>query len=299
MRHRSSRRQTVSSYGIVCYRLRIDFEARCIHPEFLVVQRKDSISFAEFSRGKYSCNDMAYVRTLISTMTDDEKQFVATRPFTDLWRRAWGGRVPSSPRCVHEHANAKQTHETLAARCGPGGIEGLVGSVKQCLHEREHGFPKGRRCTGETDLQAATREFHEETGVDPAYIHVHDMRPLEEVFQGSNGILYRHVYYLARLVDLRSSPAATPAPGSCQALEISAVKWAGLADVCAMFEGCSSRLDVARRANANIIRLLNPDPQCVKFQTLTPASTPRTSCSSEEQEYTMVDPPQPDQEQND
>lgn len=284
MRHRSTRRQTVSSYGIVCYRLRIDFEARCLHPEFLIVQRKDSMSFTEFSRGKYSCNDMTYVRTLISTMTDDEQQFVATRPFTDLWRKAWGGRVPSSARCVQEHASAKQAHEALAARCGAEGIAGLVSSVSQCLREREHGFPKGRRCTGETDLQAATREFHEETGVDPSCIHVHNTRPLEEVFQGSNGVLYRHVYFLARLVDMRGSPDSTPAPGSSQALEISAVKWAALADVCAKFEGCASRLDVARRANANVISVLNPDPGCVTFQTLTPMGTPRTSYNASDED---------------
>ena len=266
---RSQRRHTVSSYGVVCYRMRIDFDARCLHPEFLLVQRKDSMSFVEFSRGKFSSDDAQYVRSLLGTMTADEKRCVATRTFDELWLMVWGGRAPSSTRCGAEYAAAKQTHENLLAACG-GSLASLVADVPDALDEREFGFPKGRRSAGETDLQAAVREFHEETGVDPTCVHLHDMRPLEEVFQGSNGVLYRHVYFLARLVDMRGTPSETPNPDSAQALEVSSVQWAPFAEVCEKFAQSASRLRVAERANAEIIKMLAPDPRSVR---MTPVGT--------------------------
>jgi hypothetical protein len=36
---------------------------------FLMIQRKDSLSFMEFIRGKYNTNDIVYIKNLIHSMT--------------------------------------------------------------------------------------------------------------------------------------------------------------------------------------------------------------------------------------
>ena len=64
----------------------------------------------------------------------------------------------------------------------------------------EWGFPKGRRnrC-GETGLECALRELQEETGIHRSRIEIAPGKPFEEVFTGSNGVRYRHVYYAAKV----------------------------------------------------------------------------------------------------
>ena len=41
----------VISYGIICYTLFYDMEANIVYPKYLMVQRKDSLSYVEFIRG--------------------------------------------------------------------------------------------------------------------------------------------------------------------------------------------------------------------------------------------------------
>jgi len=262
----NSRRHTVSSYGIICHRMKIDFNSRCLHPEFMLVQRKDSMAFVEFVRGKYVPDDMCYVRKLIGGMTVDEQELVATESFEDLWCRVWGRRLPMSSRSGSELGVARHAHETLCSMVG--NLRDLVRSASSHLHEREFGFPKGRKSGGETDIACAIREFQEETGVGASCIHVYSLAPYEEVFDGGNGTLYRHVYYLARIVDMRGRPTEKPIAGSIQAQEVRSVRWFGFADMCAKFDGCPSRLNVAKRANADIFTVLDPDPTCVTFNAM-------------------------------
>ena len=82
---------------------------------------------------------------------------------------------------------------------------------------------------GETDLECAVREFHEETNIPrEAYSVVNNLR-LEETFMGLNGIRYRHVYFVAllknpALVDLKQRFTAM------QRREISGIAWKSFAE---------------------------------------------------------------------
>jgi 8-oxo-dGTP pyrophosphatase MutT (NUDIX family) len=69
----------------------------------------------------------------------------------------------------------------------------------------EWGFPKGRRDPHELDIQCAFRELEEETSiVESEVLKVLNVAPLVEQFYGSNGIHYRHSYYLAQYSGDRS-----------------------------------------------------------------------------------------------
>ena len=66
--------------------------------------------------------------------------------------------------------------------------------------EPEWGFPKGRRIPRETDIQCSVREFCEETDIDKNDIHLlTNIEPIEEIFTGSDNILYKHIYYIAEV----------------------------------------------------------------------------------------------------
>ena len=237
------------------------------------------MAFVEFVRGKYVPEDTQYVHGLVAGMTIDEQKLVETEPFEVLWRKVWGKRAPNSARCGAELAMSRRAHEALCVLWN-GTLAPLIASVPTCLAEREFGFPKGRKCGGETDIACAVREFQEETGMDASCIHVYCLKPQEEVFEGGNGVLYRHVYYLARIVDMRGGPVATPRAGSLQAQEVSSVQWASFSEMCEKFQMSSSRLNVAKRANADIFRVLDPDPECVTFNAMNMPDASPDECNA-------------------
>lgn len=252
-------RKVVTSYGLICHRLRVDFETREVYPEFLLIQRRDTISYVEFLRGKYSHGNMSYVRKLLATMTQAEKERVANVPFADLWKMFWGS-FKNDPHCACEGAfhGASTAHMRLVGSLGPGGLRQLVDSVEECADEQEWSFPKGRKMQCESDVVCAMREFEEETGYSRANVHVFDIPSYEEVFDGGNGIVYRHVYFLCRLVDMRNRPAAHPPTGSVRARETRDMRWFDLTSVCDKFKRAPTRVNVAMRANADAVAILAP-----------------------------------------
>ena len=53
----------------------------------------------------------------------------------------------------------------------------------------------------ETDIQASTREFCEETNIDPTLIKIHKEQILEELHQGSNKKFYKTIFYLSEYLN--------------------------------------------------------------------------------------------------
>jgi len=153
----------------------------------LMIRRKDSMSFAEFMRGKYDPMDTAYVGVLFANMTLQEQTSIVCEPFDTLWRQLWGD-DHSSP----EYATSKE-------RFGLLDKDALMRSHLSPFKEPEWGFPKGRRVRCESDIECAVREFNEETNIPrEAYTLLRDI-VLEETFMGLNGIRYRHLYFVALL----------------------------------------------------------------------------------------------------
>ena len=184
----------VCSYGII-----VEDDAR-----YLMVQRRDTIAFLDFVRGKYNPYE---ARRLVANMADDERALILTGDFDDMW--------------------------TMASRRWPCGrlYEAAKTSFVNARHlasepfpqvEREWGFPKGRKNDGESDLDAALREFTEETGYPSDAISLLDIDPLNvsESFTRKRGARYPQTYFLARM--RTSLPVPDVDPGS---LEVSAVKW--------------------------------------------------------------------------
>jgi 8-oxo-dGTP pyrophosphatase MutT (NUDIX family) len=72
--------------------------------------------------------------------------------------------------------------------------------------EQEWGFPKGRRKLKENDIDCAVREFCEETRLTADDIDILDhILPFEEIFFGTNNVLYKHTYYIAKVKDTNIS----------------------------------------------------------------------------------------------
>jgi len=162
--------------------------------KILLIQRRDSIGFIELLRGKYQEKDETYLMKLIENMSNDERDRVLTIDFDSLLDK-----FIINKNCRHfkyEYAEAKDKFTRLVES---GRLKELIDSAQWHWTEPEWGFPKGRRQLKESDDQCACREFEEETGfVENDYLLLHNVKPLEESFIGSNNIRYKHSYFLAK-----------------------------------------------------------------------------------------------------
>jgi len=198
------------SYGFICYRIVEDFKNFTKYPVYLMVQRKDSLSYVEFMRGKYELENVNYLFKLFTNMTKDERDKIRQNTFDFLWKEMW---------CKNDEENTKNFNKEYSEssqkfnRLYNGyyiyskdtkdikfiNIQYIYDNTISECDETEWGFPKGRRNVNENDINCALREFKEETGYNPKSLQIcHDMKPLEEIFSGSNKKRYKHVYYVAK-----------------------------------------------------------------------------------------------------
>lgn len=198
-----------------CGILLIDRRQLPVNPDeihVLMIRRKDSMSFAEFLRGKYDPTNLPYVGTLVKNMTLKEQVAIATEPFETLWKNLWGDDRSSS-----DFQTSKERFYALDRLA-------LMKDNLSEYTEPEWGFPKGRRMRGETDLACAVREFTEETNIPrEAYVLLNNI-VLEETFTGLNGVRYRHIYSVGLLQSpdlVNLTQKFTP----MQRREISGIAW--------------------------------------------------------------------------
>jgi 8-oxo-dGTP pyrophosphatase MutT (NUDIX family) len=157
-----------------------------------MIQRKDSLSFVEFIRGKYNIQDEAYIAKLLRGMTQKEQQLVATKTFSELWFEVWG-----ESSSVRSHRADYESSERRYAQISDR-LSVLLQENPSKWVEPEWGFPKGRRNPYETDIGCAIREFQEETGLSTNdFTILHNTQSISETFFGSNQVHYCHKYYIA------------------------------------------------------------------------------------------------------
>jgi len=259
----------ITSYGCIAFRLIFDPTLNCVYPEYLMVQRKDSLAYVEFIRGKYSLQNVGYVLNLLSNMTGEEHKKLLYHCFEDLWKELWSH---NNKVFAKEYVNARDKFNTLSEGYMLRDLQGQIKRVKLstlvlelpcCLRETEWGFPKGRRNFHEDDKRCALREFREETGINLAQIRLlREFKPLEEIFSGSNHMRYKHVYYIAKYV-ANDSIGNTPTASSSlydpsnkhQVREIKDVQWFCYQDAQAKINDANiERKELLKRVNSLIVK---------------------------------------------
>jgi 8-oxo-dGTP pyrophosphatase MutT (NUDIX family) len=208
----------ITSLGILAFR-RPTSDRNTL--EWLLIRRRDSLGFIEIMRGKYLLQDIAGIQSLIDQTTPHERERLQTLSFNELWSALWNGQA--SRRYMAEYDQAKRKFEQLVP---------LLPHFYACSitswAEPEWGFPKGRRSSSETELACAFRETLEEAGIQRKNLTLVSGDPLVEEFYGSNGVFYRHRYWLAETpasLDVRLDPMNRD-----QRREIGAVQWFSMED---------------------------------------------------------------------
>ena len=253
----------IISYGVICYRLVYNSDINGISPEYLLVQRKDSLSYVEFIRGKYNIKAKQYIMDMFSLMTEDERQGIKSNTFDTLWQTLWCKSLSDDNKSFSkEYKEAYEKFYMLKngyyMKNGDEltyfSIDYIINNTTSKFNETEWGFPKGRRNINECDIHCAIREFREETGIPSKSIHVsHSIKPLEEVFSGSNNVRYKHVYYVAKMID--NSKVSLDPLNKQQIKEIRNVQWFNYTDAQNKIRDTNiERKELFRRLNQTIIK---------------------------------------------
>jgi len=179
-------------------------------PQVLMIQRKHSLGFMDIMRGKYKVNEPEYIKKQLRGMTFTEREKLETLEFEDIWHQLWGADTESSERYAHDRIVSRQKLAELRAGielpCGTRyTLSDLLRQEPAIYETPEWGFPKGRRDPHESDIQCAFRELFEETSIQEDELwKVTNIAPFIEQFHGSNGVHYRHSYYLAHYIGQRN-----------------------------------------------------------------------------------------------
>ena len=240
----------IMSFGIICYKI-IDGKIK-----YVMIQRKDSLSFMEFVRGKYNAEDQNYLKQLIEYMTETEKHMIMNNSFDQIWNYTW---------CQSQHTNFKQTKEYLDSKAkfehniNNNNLNTILAikNVKSNYTEQEWGFPKGRKKIKEYDIDCAVREFCEETQLYKDDISINtNIIPFQEIFFGTNNVLYKHVYYIAKII---KDDAELLINKTCmeQIREVRALKWFTYSEVLSHIKTHNiERIKIFKKAHSIISSLL-------------------------------------------
>ena len=193
---------------------------------FLLIRRKDTLGYVEFLRGKYDEMNEEYLVKIFNTMTISEIERLKTLDFEQLWNELWSHR--NNKQYQVEYDNSKSKFQNLISGKYLD-LDTIIDKAEINYTEKEWGFPKGRRNIKESDYDCAMREFQEETGfIENEYTILKNIKPVEEIFYGSNDIRYKHIYYIAEC--LSEKKIKVDPENRFQVTEIGGIEWFNLND---------------------------------------------------------------------
>jgi len=85
----------ITSYGVIIFRYEINPLTNQKERQYLMIRRKDTISYVDFLRGKYSLFNRKYIKNLIKDMTEHEQNKLTTLTFDYLWYDLWKDNTPN------------------------------------------------------------------------------------------------------------------------------------------------------------------------------------------------------------
>ena len=163
--------------------------------KFLMIRRRKTLGYIEFLRGRYDINNSISYISLFEQMIPSEIHDIINESFDYLWSNLWINSNLENKYIKKEYEDSKLKFDILKKN---DNLKNLAKSIKFNYNTPEWGFPKGRRIYLEKNINSACREFEEETSLDKTnYNILINLPPIQEIFYGTNKVLYKHIYYFA------------------------------------------------------------------------------------------------------
>lgn len=150
-------------------------------PEILLVKSRLSYNYNAFVFGKYKPWDTEKIQSRMNNTTLHEKLLIWSCDFNKMWDHIWL-RIPTAngdPKDTFYqfYINCRNKFERLISKDAGRRLRGLI--AKATSVELGWLIPRGRIESGESELECALREMHEETSIDASQYHIlHDVKPI-------------------------------------------------------------------------------------------------------------------------
>ena len=202
--------------------------------KILMIQRKDSLCYIEFLRGKYDIYNLKYIQILINKFSISEKEKILKYDFDKLWEDLWlidDKDFKKKYKIKNDYIKGKEKFIKLKEGYLYHKLNKIINLeyfIKRSETEykdTEWEFPKGRRNNKESNLNCSIREFKEETNYDKEdYILLKNISPFVEEYKGENGVRYKHIYYIGYLIN-KEKEIKIDYNNEDQYTEIKDIKW--------------------------------------------------------------------------
>ena len=178
--------------------------------KILMIQRKDSLCYIEFLRGKYDIFNINYIQILINKFTNEEKENLIKYEFDNLWKKLWLiDNEEITYQIKNDYIKGKEKYDKLKKGYlyhktnEYVDFDYFLKKSNTNYISSEWEFPKGRRNNKETNKECAEREFKEETNYNKNdYQLISNITPFSEEYLGENRVRYKHIYYIGYLNNL-------------------------------------------------------------------------------------------------
>jgi len=189
-----------TSYGIIIFKIENKI------PKLLMINRKDSLCYIDFIRGKYDINNINYIQILIDKFSIKEKENIILYDFETLWRKLWLINHGEECKFKRDYDNSVIKFQKLKNGYFDEilnttiNLNYFINKSATDYETSEWEFPKGRKTNNEKNMDCAIRECDEETNYNSDdYDIIINLAPITELYMGENKIKYRHIYYLSVL----------------------------------------------------------------------------------------------------
>lgn len=170
-----------TSYGVILFKIEKGKN------KILMINRKDSLCYIDFIRGKYKLNDLEYIDKLFSRMSNNEINNIKNKSFEELWKTLWN---------IKDNVSKKKEYKLSEKKFNK--IKNTYNFPISNYDNSEWEFPKGKKNnSNETNKIAACRELEEETNIKKNdYKLINNIIPISEIIYGENNINYKNIYYM-------------------------------------------------------------------------------------------------------
>tara|TARA_Y100000590_G_scaffold456915_1_gene608428 strand:+ start:808 stop:1623 length:816 start_codon:yes stop_codon:yes gene_type:complete len=213
-------KEPITSYGIILFKKEND------KFKLLMINKKDSLCYIDFIKGKYDINNVDYIQILIDKFSVEEKQNILINDYKTLWENLW---------LVKEIKNKKEYNdlETKFLKLKTGyynhklkkriNLNYFIEKSNTNYESSEWEFPKGKKERNEKNIDCAIRECCEETNYNVEdYDIIINIENFSELYRGENKVNYRHIYYLGILNNYKKLGEVK---GRHQQMEVKEMKW--------------------------------------------------------------------------
>jgi len=223
--------------------------------KFLMIKRKHSLGYSEFMRGKYNLDNIDNIRYLFCQMMAEEIDKIKNNNFDELWKDLWSEQNIKYDKDFEKSKNKFNKLKSMNTT----NINFFINNATPMYSHTEWGFPKGRRNYNESDIECAIREFQEETCYNSDDIFIlNNINPITENLVGSNGVKYKHIYYLALAKsDINKEPIIDP-NNKQQSSEIGGIDWLSYTEACSKIRNHhKDRLEILSSIHSYFINLIS------------------------------------------